>query len=61
MKNKYYLHIQMHNYSSNVEVLADNVEINDGSYVFVKSGCRRIPIAFYPVQHTIIHTIEENN
>jgi hypothetical protein len=60
MKNKYLLCVQMHNFSDTIEVWADDVQIKEGSYKFVKDmGSHWKPIAFYPVQYTIIHKIEE--
>jgi hypothetical protein len=61
MKNKYFLRVQMHNFSDTIEILADDVQIKDGSYCFVED----LPtywkyIALYPVQHTIIYKIEKN-
>ena len=60
MKNKYYLRVQMHGYSDYIEVLADDVHIKDGAYKFVEDiGSHWKPIAYYPVQYTIIIKIEE--
>lgn len=61
MKNKYFLRLQMHNYYDNIEVLADDVQIKDGSYCFVEDmGSHWKYTALYPVQYTIIHKIGKN-
>ena len=60
MKNKYFLRVQMHGFSDTIEVLADDVQIKDGSYVFVEDmGNHWKALALYPVQYTIIHKIEK--
>jgi hypothetical protein len=61
MKNKYYLRVQLFGYANAIEVLADEVQIKDGSYQFVEDmGSHWKKIALYPIQHTIIHKIEKN-
>lgn len=60
MKNKYFLRVKMYGFSDTIEVLADDVQIKDGSYRFVEDmGSHWKSLAFYPVQYTIIHTIEK--
>jgi hypothetical protein len=61
MKNKYFLNVQMYNFSDTIEVLSDDVQIKDGSYRFVEDmGSYWKSSAFYPIQYTIIYKIEKN-
>jgi hypothetical protein len=61
MENKYYLRVQMHGFSDNIEILADQFHIKEGAYLFVENvGSLWKYIASYPVQYTIIYKIEKN-
>jgi len=60
MENKYYLRYILGTVKE-VIVYADTVILENGSYKFVKdAGSVWIPIAYYPIQNTVIYKIEKN-